>query len=244
MRAFGIGLLAVLMLGCGGQVPTEQSPTPAAPAPKPQVAEVAMPGAGDAAIAAPVIARDDRKVIYTGKVAIRVEKLAAAVTQFEALVTKREGYIASSNLQTRAGTLSVATWRVRVPSDRYREFLRAVSELGQLMEQSSSSQEVTEEFIDLEARIKNLQRQETRLEARLDRPKGGDDQLRVEQEIARVRTDIERMQGRLRLLTDQTTMSTVDITFTEARAFDAPIKVTELVSPNASAQHLLSHSRS
>lgn len=232
MRAFCVLLVMSVagLMGCGTEkTPTSQGVVVAlAPQDIAIAAAVdAKPVALDAANAAPPVTRDNAKIIYTAQIELRVERLLDGTAKFETLVAQSNGYVSSSKLKNEQGNLSSAFWKIRIPSDRYRAFLRDLAQLGQVVQQNSSSQEVTEEFIDLEARIKNLQRQETRLETRLERVGNSDEILRLEQEITRVRTDIERLQGRQRFLTDQTAMSTVDVTISETKTFQAPVTVAE-----------------
>lgn len=232
MRAYCVLFVMSLtaLIGCGAEISPSNNNAMVAMAPH-DVAFAAVIDAQRAALevanAAQPVTRDNTKIIYTAQVELRVERLLDATIKFENLVAQSNGYVSSSRQKNEQGNLSSAFWKIRIPSDHYRVFLRDLAQLGQVVQQSSASQEVTEEFIDLEARIKNLQRQETRLETRLERLNQSDEILRVEQEVTRVRTDIERLQGRQRFLHDQTAMSTIDVTISETKTFQAPVTVAE-----------------
>ena len=124
----------------------------------------------------------------------------------------------SRTLASPGGAQRTATWRVRVPVDRFEDFVRQISRLGEVRTSHIGSQDVTEEYFDLEARIRNKQEEEKRLLKHLADSTGKlEDILKVEHELTRVRGEIEQMQGRLRFLANQTEMSTVTITATELK---------------------------
>jgi len=80
---------------------------------------------------------------------------------------------------------------------------------------SSSGRDVTEEYIDLEARLRNLRRQEERLLEILDRAESVKDVLEVERELGRVRGEIERLEGRLRYLSNRVEFATITVELLE-----------------------------
>ncbi len=89
------------------------------------------------------------------------------------------------------------------------------------------SQDVTEEYFDLEARIRNKQEEEKRLLKHLADSTGKlEDILKVEAELTRVRGEVEQMQGRLRFLANRADLSTVTITATELKNYTPPQPVT------------------
>ncbi len=111
---------------------------------------------------------------------------------------------------------------LRVPSDRYHDALARFQQLGQVENLRERAQDVTEEFVDLEARLRNLKRSEEQLLALLKRTGRVSDLLQVERELAQRRSEIERLEGRLRLLTHQVAFSTLHVTLTEFRPRPVP----------------------
>jgi predicted type IV restriction endonuclease len=82
------------------------------------------------------------------------------------------------------------------------------------------SQDVTEEFYDVEARIRNKKKEEDRLLQLLDTATGKlEDVLAVERELSRVREEIERVEGRLRVLKDLTSLTTINLSVTEVKDY-------------------------
>ncbi len=105
---------------------------------------------------------------------------------------------------------------MRVPVDRFDDLVRQISKLGEVRTSHIGSQDVTEEFFDLEARIHNKQEEEKRLLKHLADSTGKlEDILKVEHELTRVRGEVEQLQGRLRFLANRADLGTVTITATE-----------------------------
>lgn len=111
---------------------------------------------------------------------------------------------------------------MRVPSERYHEALSKLQQLGKVDNLSEQIQDVTEEFIDLEARLRNLKRSEQHLLELLKRSGKVSELLQVEKEIAQRRSEIERLEVRLRYLTHQTTFSIIHVTLEEFRPRPIP----------------------
>ena len=89
-------------------------------------------------------------------------------------------------------------WKIRVPVDQFESFVQKVVALGELERTLRTSQDVTEEYYDIEARIKNKKVEEERLLKHLEKSTGKlEEILAVEREISRVRGEVERLQGRL-----------------------------------------------
>jgi len=136
------------------------------------------------------------------------------------LVKKCDGYIADSSLGGTSGENRHGTWKIRVPVERFEEFVNSSKTLGELINASISSSDVSEEFYDVEARIRNRAKEEERLLKLLEeRPGKLEDVIAIERELSRVREDVERMQGRMRVLADLTTLTTVELTIREIRNY-------------------------
>ena len=137
------------------------------------------------------------------------------------------GYVASSNIQGQPGFPRRGSWTIRVPVERYSDLLSEARELGELRSLTSNSQDVSEEYYDVEARIRNKQKTEARLVALLEEATGNLEQvLEVERKLDGVREEIERMQGRLRVLADQTSLATVTLTVEQIPGYQPEEKPT------------------
>lgn len=166
--------------------------------------EGAVPNAVPAARAggeAPASELIPRKVIYNAQVDLVVESMSTTEDKLDRLVHQSGGFIAETDSQNQAQQQRHAVWKVRVPVERFRTFLTEVARIGELQRSHLDSQDVTQEYVDLEARIKNKQEEERRLlKHLLDSTGKLEDILAVEREISRVRGEIEQMQGRVRFL--------------------------------------------
>jgi type IV secretory pathway VirB2 component (pilin) len=155
-------------------------------------------------------------VIRTGQAFIEVEKIDPAILKIRQLAAQVGGYIASSSISGGHDQIRQATLELKMPSGRYDDALGSLASLGKVETVNSSAQDVGEEFVDVTARVTNSRRLEERLLSLLASRTGKlDDVLRVERELARVREEIERYEGRLRYLSAHVAMSTLSITVHE-----------------------------
>jgi hypothetical protein len=162
-----------------------------------------------------------RKIIYTASVEITVEKFEAAEQELLQLVKAQDGaYIAKSDVRGSPGTPRSGTWTIRVPVAGFEAFKQAVAGLGELQRNQTDSQDVTDEYYDLGARIKNKQVEEERLLKHLEKSTGKlEDILAVEKELTRVRGEIERYQGRRQYLEKLSALTTVTVTIHERKNY-------------------------
>ncbi|HET7296721.1 MAG TPA: DUF4349 domain-containing protein [Gemmatimonadales bacterium] len=155
-------------------------------------------------------------VIRTGQAAIEVDSLERAVSQVRLLAGRVGGYVANTTMQTGHGQLRSATLEVKIPAARFDEGLDGLAPIGKLESVNVNAEDVGEEFTDVTARIANARRLESRLIDLLATRTGRlKDVLDVEQELARVREEIERFEGRLRYLRAHTALSTLTISVHE-----------------------------
>lgn len=109
---------------------------------------------------------------------------------------------------------------MRLPAEKFDAFLKALPGLGELQSSTRKADDVSEEFYDVAARLKNKKIEEARLIELLQKATGKlTEVLTVEKELSRVRDEIERIEGRLRFLTNQTDLSTITITLREVKNF-------------------------
>ena len=168
-----------------------------------------------------------RKIIYNAKITVVVESVAALSDQLAKLVKEAGGYVSETDQSSSTHVQRTASWTIRVPVDRFEDFLAAVNRLGEVQQSRLDSQDVTQEFYDIEARIKNKQEEEKRLLKHLADSTGKlDEILAVERELSRVRGEIETMQGRIRFLASSSDLSTLTITATEVEGFTPLVRPT------------------
>jgi hypothetical protein len=155
-------------------------------------------------------------LIRTGQAFIEVESLDPAVLKVRQLAAQVNGMIANSSIIGGRDQIRQATFELKIPAGKYDETVSSLSTIGKVETVSSSAQDVGEEFVDITARVTNAKRLEERLISLLANRTGRlDEVLRVERELARVREEIERYEGRLRYLSSRVAMSTLTITIHE-----------------------------
>jgi hypothetical protein len=218
-----VGLL-ILGLGCGAESANKEyfasaaasAAVGAAPADEEAPAQEAQPEQ-----AAQVL--QERKIIYTANIGLVVEDFAAAETDIPKLIAQFGGYLANVSVDRTRGSYLTANYTVRVPTERYADLLAALETLGMVESQTQSTQEVTEEYVDLQSRISSKQQLEQRILKLLeDRNDAIEKVLQVERELARVREEIEQMQGRLRFLANRVALATIVINVREERDYEPP----------------------
>ncbi|AMV35943.1 DUF4349 domain-containing protein [Planctomyces sp. SH-PL62] len=176
--------------------------------------------------AAPTDAGISRKVIYDATLDLAVDAVDPVAAMVGELVASSGGYIAEENMTGSPGSLRSQFWRLRVPVDRFDGLVRSIMALGELVQFNRKSQDVTAEFYDVEARIKNKLVEEETLKKILEERSGQlEEVLKVEVELARVRGEVEQMQGRLRVLQNLSSLATLTLTIRERDRFQPPAPV-------------------
>lgn len=171
------------------------------------------PAAADVAAQNPPII-GDRKIIRTGELNFEVGDLEAARGRILEQVKATGGYVDSDDRNNYGSSFTVRL-RVRIPANRFDAFLSTLSGLGTLQNQDISAYDVTEEWVDVEARLGAKKAVEQRYLEIVTQAKKVSEVLEVERELGNVRTEIESMEARMRSLRDQVAMSTLTITCTK-----------------------------
>ena len=158
--------------------------------------------------------QDLRVIIYTGSISLVVKDTQESIAAISALAEGQGGYVANANVYQSSDVLR-GSITIRVPAEQYQAVLAQLRGLALRVErENSSSQDVTEEFTDLQARKTNLEFTETALQTLLEeRQRIGStaDILEVYRELTTIRGQIEQIEGRLRYLSNQAALSTLDI---------------------------------
>ena len=184
------------------------SPTPAAP---PQVSAVSQ-------------ASLSSMIIRTGYAGVEVDSLDIAIARVRALAQRVGGFVANTAVQGGKDQLRSASLEVKVPSERFDEALSGLAPIGKVESVNVTAQDVGEEYVDIAARVENSHRLEARLVNLLANRTGKlQDVLTVERELARVREEIERYEGRMRYLRARVSLSTLTIAVHERAPIIVPI---------------------
>lgn len=168
--------------------------------------------AGAALTYLPVRSSTNTMLIRTGTASLEVDTLETAIRRVRDLAARAGGYVANSDIQAIKGGMRGATLEIRVPSDHFDDLINGLGPLGRLERVNVSAQDVGEEYADITARVANGRRLEQRLiELIATRTGKLSDVLEIERELARVREEIERMEGRLRYLSAHAAFSSLSI---------------------------------
>src|SRR5688500_6362683 len=206
--------------GDGAQSANQAADVAAMPAPAPVAPPAGMPPL--TAVSQPSTASS--MIIRTGFAGIEVDSLDAAIARVRTLAQRVGGFVANTAVQGGKDQLRSASLEVKVPSDRFDEALAGLSPIGKVESVNVNAQDVGEEYVDIAARVENAHRLEARLIALLANRTGKlQDVLSVERELARVREEIERYEGRLRYLRTRAATSTLSIAVHERSPIIVPV---------------------
>lgn len=151
-------------------------------------------------------------LIRTGQASIEVEKLDPAIARLRQLTAQLGGYVANSSVSGGRDQVRSATLELKIPAARYDQAVSGLGGVGKVEAVNTSVEDVGEEYVDVTARATNARRLEERLVSLLATRTGKlEDVLAVERELARVREEIERYDGRLRFLRTRAAVSTLTV---------------------------------
>ena len=161
-----------------------------------------------------------RRIIRNAEVFLVVDSFSGTSSRVRELAYAMDGYVASGQQQGAAGEPRSGYWVLRVPAGRLDDALAQAEQIGQVTQRTTDSADVTEAYVDLDARLRNTEAQEARLLRHLDESTGDlEDILAVERELARVRSEAERMRGRLNVLDELTQMASLTVHVEEIQEY-------------------------
>jgi anti-sigma factor RsiW len=187
------------------------APSPPPPPPPPQ---------SEAPSIGPLIAR-------TASLTVSVKEFSAARASVEKIVKAHQGYFSTLNLTTEKGAPQSLEAKLAIPAAQFDAALGDLRALGRVAQEQQSSEEVTSQVVDLDARLKNSRETEAQL-AEILRTRTGKvgDVLEVEREMARVRGEIESMEAEQKQLHERVAFSSIDLNLSEeyqAQLGDGPV---------------------
>ncbi len=152
------------------------------------------------------------KIIKNAKCKIKVDRIKPIRTQVEALVLKNEGYITKENYINNQYNKE-SEFTVRIPNQKFQQIIDSICELGvQIDYRNIYTNDVTQEFVDIEMRLKTKEEVRQRYEEILRaKAKNVKDLLLTEEKLSKIQSEIEIMKGRIQYLSNQTAMSTITV---------------------------------
>ncbi len=210
--------------GAAGTPAAPASTLPIAVAYKSSAMMGGMAGAMGTAIQAPVnTAALSRKIIYDSEIDLIVKDVDPIAKQVVTFIQDARGYIAEQSTTGSPGSQRSMRWKLRVPVEQFESLVQKVVALGELERNTRTSQDVTEQFYDIEARIKNKKAEEKSLTKILDERTGKlQDVLKIETELSRVRGEIEQIEGKIRVLENLSSLATLTLSVREREKFEPP----------------------
>ncbi|MDO8572254.1 MAG: DUF4349 domain-containing protein [bacterium] len=162
-----------------------------------------------------VVISPDRKVIQSASLSIVVNKAREAVEQIKSVAKKWNGFVEYANIYETGDNRTAGSIAIRVPSKDLDEALREVKETAiKITHENVNTQDVTKQFVDLEARLRNFKAQEEQYLLILKRAEKIPDILSVTQSLSSVRENIERLQAEMNYLSAQIEMSSIAVELT------------------------------
>lgn len=228
-----VWLVALVALGClggCGMASAEKAMAPRAPggARSSEATQVAFAGDSDARGGAPAaapaeegrpapakkeaprggegqveVARESHLMVYTATITMAVYQVQPNLALVERIAKESGGYLSLRN---------DSQITVRVPRARFDAALGAIEKIGDVLHRDVSAEDVTDQYMDLEIRIKNARAMQTRLKQLLEKA-AVKEAIDIEKELARVTQELELFEGKLKLLGDKIAYSTITVVF-------------------------------
>jgi hypothetical protein len=158
----------------------------------------------------------DKKIIKNGDLDLKVNSVDDVSQKISNIAKNNSGEIASSNFYQTASNLKSGNIVVKVPVANFETAFGQLKKVASLVvQESTTGQDVTEQYADLQAQLKNKQAEEQQYLEILKQAQKISDILEVTQQLSQVRGEIERLQGRIRFMDSQTDMSSIAVTLSE-----------------------------
>ena len=199
------GLMVVLTTGCVSKVHPLRGPAYEIGYDgdgSPIYGPMSMEGdSGDASI------EQERMLVWKAHVIVETTNLSNAVAKAVALTARCRGYVESRSDDSNLGV----SLRLRIPASSFPNAFKGMAELGTVISSRMANEDVTEEYVDIDARLKNKIVLRDRLRGLLDRATEVKDILAIETELNRVQGDIDSMEARIKSLKGTVDYATLDL---------------------------------
>jgi|TARA_R100000479_G_scaffold165252_1_gene104492 hypothetical protein len=215
MKAISL-LLFSLILACsngGNSNAVPPPPSPAGELMEDQAYSEEVPITQQLTPPPPPTRQQEQKIIKTARLAFETPSPEETHKRILQLTSQYEGFVANDN-SGKSYNRIYRNMTVRVPTKNFQAFINSVSEGVEYFDQRDiSRQDVTEEFVDLEARLKAKRKLEDRYLELLSKAKNVKEMLEIERELSNIREEIEAKEGRLKYLQNRVSVSTINLKF-------------------------------
>jgi uncharacterized lipoprotein YehR (DUF1307 family) len=153
----------------------------------------------------------NQKIIYTATLSMQVDELASAATSLRNAIHQSGGYLLQFQDTKHEGEIG-SSYTIKVPAAGFMSFIDRIEQIKHNeFERNIGGKDVSEEYVDLESRLKAKQLVEARLLTMMDKATKADDLLKFSQQLSGVQEEIERIKGRVRYLDNNVAFSTVEL---------------------------------
>lgn len=157
----------------------------------------------------------ETKVIRTAYVTVEVRDVPGSVEALKSMAASAGGYLSSTNVQKDYRDRMTGSVVMRIPQQSFESTLAGVKAIGTVKSASTQGEDVTEEFVDLEAQKTSYQNQLAQYNAIMKQSTKIEDIIRVQEQIDRVQTELNRLEGRLKYLNSRVDFSTITVNLQE-----------------------------
>lgn len=158
-----------------------------------------------------------RKIVQNMDMSVEVKDIGKSMDKITDVVKSVGGYIVSSSTTTNEDNFT-GNIVIKVPADKLISSAKKIGDLGQIRRRGITSEDVTQEYYDSQARLKVMQKKEERLISFMDQAKKVEELIALENELTNVRSEIEVLQGRINFLNNSTTYSQIAIELIQGKA--------------------------
>jgi hypothetical protein len=220
-------IISLVSTGCSAmEVSPGSAPTPTPmPAPRPTEEKYMDEGYSYTDDSTSNVLSDgdiERRIVRSGRMTLQVEDVVEAINKIEDVATLMGGYVVSSYKYEEEEEI-VGEISIRIPSNKFDEGFDRLRQIAQdVPYEHTDSTDITEEYIDLEARLHNLEATEDQYLELLNRAETVDEMLQVQRELSNVRGYIEQLQGRMKYLERVSDMALIEISLRGAGSIAGP----------------------
>lgn len=163
-----------------------------------------------------VVEAPTRMVIYQAELQLRVKNFESTISKLEQRAAALGGYIVQSNVSREGNEEINGTLTIRIPQKHFQTFMKdAEGRAAEVIDRHVTGQDVSEEYIDLESRLKSKRAVEARLMEFMKNAAKTEDLLKISSDLSVVQEDIEKIEGRIKFLQNQTQFSTITVSLYE-----------------------------
>ena len=157
----------------------------------------------------------ETKIIKTASITLEVKDIPGAVETLKSIAAQKGGYLSSTNVQKGYNDRLTGSVIIRIPQAEFENALIGVRAIGTVKSISTQGQDVTEEYVDLQAQITSYQNQLAQYNAIMKQSTKVEDIIKVQEQIDRVQTELNRLEGQLKYLNSRIDLSTITVSLQE-----------------------------